>query len=85
MKMFDFKKRQQSPIQVTSERCITQTEFDVAVDELLVSWAKAMKAAKDTKDMAEVGRNIAGRICVLEQLNKALFGEESYQEEEKAC
>ena len=26
-----------------------------------------------------------GRICVLEQLNKALFGEENYQEEEKAC
>lgn len=79
------KRFRQPMVQVTSERCITQTEFDLAVDELLVSWAKAMKAAKDTKDMAEVGRNIAGRICVLEQLNKALFGEETYQEEEKAC
>ena len=79
------KRFRQPMVQVTSERCITQTEFDLAVDELLVSWAKAMKAAKDTKDMAEGGRDIAGRICVLEQLNKALFGEETYQEEEKAC
>ncbi len=83
--MLNFKNKNKVIQTVTSERCITQTEFDVAVDELLVSWAKAMKAAKDTKDMAEVGRNIAGRICVLEQLNKALFGEENYQEEEKAC
>ncbi len=79
------KRFRQPTVQVTSEHCITQTEFDLAVDELLVSWAKAMKAAKDTKDMEGVGRNIAGRICVLEQLNKALFGEETYQEEEKAC
>ena len=79
MRMF---RKQQLPVQVTSERCVTQTEFDKAIDNLLVSWAKAMKAAKDTKDMEEVGRNIAGRICVLEQLNKALFGEENYQEEE---
>ena len=79
------KRFRQPTVQVTSERCITQTEFDLAVDELLVSWAKAMKAAKETKDMEGVGRNIAGRICVLEQLNKALFGEETYQEEEKAC
>lgn len=79
------KRFRQPTVKVTSERCITQTEFDLAVDELLVSWAKAMKAAKDTKDMEGVGRNIAGRICVLEQLNKALFGEETYQEEEKAC
>lgn len=74
------KSKRNNPLPVTAERCITESEFDVAVDELLVSWAKAMKAAKDTKDMAEVSKNIAGRICVLEQLQSALFGEE-----EKAC
>jgi len=78
--LLNFKNKNKVIQTVTSERCITQTEFDVAVDELLVSWAKAMKAAKDTKDMAEVSKNIAGRICVLEQLQSALFGEE-----EKAC
>lgn len=75
MKMFDFKKRQQSPMQVTSERCITESEFDAAVDGLMAAWVKAVKAAQGD-NLTEVSKAIAGRICVLEQLQSVLFGEE---------
>lgn len=71
-----FKGKRNNPLPVTAERCITQSEFDRAVDGLMAAWVKAVKAAQGTDDLTEVGKAIAGRIHVLEQLNSVLFGEE---------
>ena len=73
------KSKRNNPLPVTAERCITESEFDAAVDGLMTAWVKAIKAAQGD-NLTEVSKAIAGRICVLEQLQSALFGEE-----EKAC
>ncbi len=73
------KSKRNNPLPVTAERCITESEFDAAVDGLMTAWVKAVKAAQGD-NLTEVSKAIAGRICVLEQLQSALFGEE-----EKAC
>ena len=77
--MLNFKNKNKVIQTVTSERCITESEFDAAVDGLMTAWVKAVKAAQGD-NLTEVSKAIAGRICVLEQLQSALFGEE-----EKAC
>lgn len=77
--MLNFKNKNKVIQTVTSERCITESEFDAAVDGLMTAWVKAVKAAQGD-NLTEVSKAIAGRICVLEQLQSALFGEG-----EKAC
>ena len=70
MKLF----KKSNPLPVTAERCITESEFDMAVDKLLDAYVKVLNAAGDM-ERSEVKKSIAARVNVLEQLQEDLFGE----------
>lgn len=70
MKLF----KKSNPLPVTAERCITESEFDMAVDKLLDAYVKVLSAAGDM-ERSEVKKSIAARVNVLEQLQEDLFGE----------
>ena len=79
------KRQKSNPLPVTAERCITESEFDMAVDKLLDAYVKVLSAAGNMK-RSEIKKSIVARVNVLEQLSEDLFGtcEESF-EEKKAC
>lgn len=70
------KRLRRKPLPVIAEKCITESEFDIAVDRLVKDFADTVKAAEKESEKAEIYKAIVNRIKALECLQELLFGKE---------
>lgn len=69
MKLF----KRPKPVKVTTEKCVTEAEFNNAVNELLTAYSKVIGNAESMTDKDAVKKAIVSRISALEQLQHILF------------
>lgn len=58
---------------VIPEKCVTEAEFNNAVEELLIMYRKVMSNVENTADMSAIKMAVISRISAFEQLEFILF------------